>query len=490
MAAPPNLEEGQLFTRPPRFNGNYYGLWKARMHDFNMAEDSELWDIIFDGPHVPVNKDEAGIAATQKMRQEYNEADRKAVEKNYKVKKILVRGIGAEEYNRILACTTAKEIWEALQTAHERTTQVKNTKIDMLTTEYELFKMKEDESIHDMHTRFTSIINELSSLGEVITSIKLLRKLLRVLHDSWNSKNEVKKERNLVLKAARGDSSDDESEIAYLTWRLHKIIKKNGGFTKTGCSTRNFRGNDNCCHKCGKLGHFMKDCPQNKQDNYDWTVRRNQIPDRTFKKREVTDELVKQELAAKGNSSSESEDENDQGDTSMMAIEDEAIENRLISVLMAKFDTDDEDKERNFLDTKKNLKVYSQKKLISLSSVLIDAYHVLVAEKDELNQNELLEKNLNRVKFDLAKALNWTWSSDMIASMYRSKGDEKEGIGFNREKIPYNPHSKYVSTTENWLCTHCGKPGHYKEGCKARIKVFQRNKDFVKKGVKIGGTGP
>ncbi|XP_060183041.1 uncharacterized protein LOC132612995 [Lycium barbarum] len=133
-----------------------------------MAKDSELWDIICDGPHVPVNKDEADMETTLKTRQEYNEVDRKAVKKN--------------------SCTTAKEIWEALQTAHEGTSQVKNSKIDMLTTEYELFKIKEDRSIHDMHTRFTSLINKLSSLGEVITSIKMVRKLLGVLPDSWDIK--------------------------------------------------------------------------------------------------------------------------------------------------------------------------------------------------------------------------------------------------------------------------------------------------------------
>ncbi|XP_070014445.1 MAR-binding filament-like protein 1 [Nicotiana sylvestris] len=45
------------------------------------------------------------------------------MEKNFRSKKILVCGIGPEEYNRISICDIAKEIWEALQTAHEGTTQ-------------------------------------------------------------------------------------------------------------------------------------------------------------------------------------------------------------------------------------------------------------------------------------------------------------------------------------------------------------------------------
>ncbi|XP_070014859.1 uncharacterized protein [Nicotiana sylvestris] len=99
-------------------------------------------------------------------------------------KKILVCGIDPDKYNRISACQSAKEIWEDLQTAHEGTTQVKQSKIDMLTTEYELFKMKDDESIQNMHTRFTSIINELHSLGEIIPRNKLFRNILSVLPGS------------------------------------------------------------------------------------------------------------------------------------------------------------------------------------------------------------------------------------------------------------------------------------------------------------------
>ncbi|XP_070015969.1 uncharacterized protein [Nicotiana sylvestris] len=134
MAAPPNFEEGQSTNKPPRFNSQYYGWRKTRMHDFIMAEDSELWDIICDGPHVPMKKLGETGPMVLKDRKEYSDIDRKVVEKNYRAKKILVK-------------------W---------------SKIDMLTTEYELFRMKYDESIQDMHTRFTSIINELHSLGDVI----------------------------------------------------------------------------------------------------------------------------------------------------------------------------------------------------------------------------------------------------------------------------------------------------------------------------------
>ncbi|XP_070047503.1 uncharacterized protein [Nicotiana tomentosiformis] len=153
-----------------------------------MAEDSELWDVICDGPFVPTKNLGDPAVAIPKTRKEFNDVDRKAIENNFRAKKILVCGIGPDEYNRISACQSAKKIWEALQTAHEGTTQVKQSKIDMLTTEYELFRMKDDESIQDIHTRFTSIINELHSLGEIILRNKLVRKILSVLPSSLESK--------------------------------------------------------------------------------------------------------------------------------------------------------------------------------------------------------------------------------------------------------------------------------------------------------------
>ncbi|XP_033516763.1 uncharacterized protein [Nicotiana tomentosiformis] len=161
------------------------------MHDFIMVEDSQLRDVICDGHFVPMKVVGVGTRIVPKTRKEYNDADRKAIEKKFKAKKIRVCGIGPYEYNRVSTCKSAKEIWEALKTVHEGTTQVKRSKIDMLITEYDLLKMKEDEFIQDMHTRFTSIINELHSLGEIIPTNKLVRKIFSILPGSWESKVNV-----------------------------------------------------------------------------------------------------------------------------------------------------------------------------------------------------------------------------------------------------------------------------------------------------------
>ena len=67
---------------------------------------------------------------------------------------------------RIFECETAKDVWDALQVAHEGTNQVKQSRIELLMRKYELFEMGDRETTMDMYTRFTHITNELKSMGK------------------------------------------------------------------------------------------------------------------------------------------------------------------------------------------------------------------------------------------------------------------------------------------------------------------------------------
>ncbi|XP_070055526.1 uncharacterized protein [Nicotiana tomentosiformis] len=265
----------------------------------------------------------------------------------------------------------------------------------MLTTEYELFRMRDDESIQDMHSRFTSVINELHSLGETIQRNKLVRKILSVMHSSWESKvnaiTEAKDLQTLTIDELVGMEAFQKGEVL--------------------ASQKNY----DLCHKCGKPGHFIKECPLLKQDkyknNFDKATKRNPVPDKCFKRKNVADNVVKQALTAWGDSSSESEEENDHGNSSMMAVESEETEYDSIFALMAQFDDDedDDDDEVNFLDVQRNLKSYSPKKLMSLANVLIDAYHSLINDKDaltvELGEAEQTRDDLVIVVVDLKETI-------------------------------------------------------------------------------------
>jgi len=105
--------------------------------------------------------------------------------KNAKAKKLLYFALGPDEYTRISECESAKDIWDALQIAHEGTNQVKQSRIELLMRQFELFEMGDRETVMDMYTRFTLITNELKSLGKSFTTKELVRKILRFLPHSW-----------------------------------------------------------------------------------------------------------------------------------------------------------------------------------------------------------------------------------------------------------------------------------------------------------------
>ena len=98
--------------------------------------------------------------------------------------------VDTNEYNRIFACDTAKQIWNKLIVTYEGISQVWETKMNMYVHQYELFKMEVDESVKDMFTRFTDIINNLKSLGKTYFNEEMMRKILRCLpNNKWGPKD-------------------------------------------------------------------------------------------------------------------------------------------------------------------------------------------------------------------------------------------------------------------------------------------------------------
>ncbi|XP_070021465.1 uncharacterized protein [Nicotiana sylvestris] len=449
-----------------------------------MVEDCELWDIICDGPYVPTRVLDELPFSMAKTSKEYTEADKITVEKNFRAKKILVCGIRPEEYNRISTFDTANEICEALQIAHEGTTQVKQSKIDMLTTEYELFKMRDDEFIQDMYTRFTSIINELHSLDEIIPRNKL----------------------ELTVEELIGNL------------KTHELMKKINSERREPKREKN-------------LNHHEK------------TAKTNSVPIKDFKRKRSADNMMRYALAAWGDSSSESKDEPNTGDSSMMAVEGEETGYDSNFALMAQSDDDEdngnkEDKDSLTLElgeseqTKDNLVVVvtDHKKTIEtlrkeksdLLAEIVDLRETIVkpwtkskpessrkgkeiaSEEQirlenkvkamrfrmcaEIEKKELLQTNLERVKNDLEKSLKWNWSSEATTALHTNDCENRQRAGIQREKTPHNPHSKYVIVSDNWPCTRCGNTGLFKEDVQAKNQSGQKNKVFAETGT-VEGSG-
>jgi len=98
---------------------------------------------------------------------------------NSKALNELFNGVDKNMFRLIKQCTVAKDAWEILKTAHEGTSKVKSSRLQLLTTKFENLKMMEDENIHDYHLNILDIANSFDSLGEKISDQTLVRKILR-----------------------------------------------------------------------------------------------------------------------------------------------------------------------------------------------------------------------------------------------------------------------------------------------------------------------
>ena len=169
---------------------------------------------------------------------------------------------------RVSMCTSAKEMWDKFWLIYKGTSQVKETKANMLVHDYELFKMKSEETLFEMFARLMEITNGLKGLGREYSNAELVRKVLRSLSSSWHAKATlIKESKNLatlsleeligslmtyeinvkrneddskkkkmialkVMKVAKSSSDEDESEnsddedIAMLTRQVKKISSK------------------------------------------------------------------------------------------------------------------------------------------------------------------------------------------------------------------------------------------------------------------------
>ena len=152
------FKEGHSTQRPPLFDGSNYNYWKCRMRIYLQSIGYELWNIMEKEIVKPTTHfDECTLVEKTKAN-----LDSKAIN-------ALFCAMDKNEFNRVSTSTSAFSIWHTLEVTHEGTSKVKDSKISVLVHRFEMFKMNDKETIGEMFTQFTDIINSLIALGKVYT---------------------------------------------------------------------------------------------------------------------------------------------------------------------------------------------------------------------------------------------------------------------------------------------------------------------------------
>ena len=120
------------------------------MYSHIIGMDEDLWDILEEGVGN-LRLDEEGVALDRKA---HTTEQKKLYKKHHLIRGILVATLPHKEYLKMSDKSTAKAMFTSLCANYEGNKKVREAKATMLVHQYELFRMKEDESIETMYSRF------------------------------------------------------------------------------------------------------------------------------------------------------------------------------------------------------------------------------------------------------------------------------------------------------------------------------------------------
>ena len=175
-----DVKEGGSVTRPPVLDGTNYDYWKARMTAFLKSIDNKTWRAIVKGWTPPVVKTTGESSTTTieyKKEEDWTKEEEEEAWANSKALNAIFNGVDKNMFRLINTCVVAKEAWETLKTAHEGTSRVRMSRLQMLTTQFETLRMGEYQTIAEFHMQIRDIANSSFALGEKMSDEKLVRKI-------------------------------------------------------------------------------------------------------------------------------------------------------------------------------------------------------------------------------------------------------------------------------------------------------------------------
>ncbi|KAL0448186.1 UNVERIFIED_CONTAM: hypothetical protein Slati_1946500 [Sesamum latifolium] len=149
--------------------------------------------------------------------------------------------------SRISAATKAKEAWDALRNGYQGTTKVLTVKLQTLRRQFESFRMKKGESVHDCSNNLMVIVNQMRKYGEKITDQTVVEKLLQSLTRKYESTvTTIEESKNLIVMTIdellgslqshedRHKSYEENSTEHVFRTKLKFTKETNGGHERSG----------------------------------------------------------------------------------------------------------------------------------------------------------------------------------------------------------------------------------------------------------------
>ena len=158
------------------------------------------WMAIEDGYSPPMMTPTGGGEEVLKPKAQWTQAEFELSKWNQKAWHALICVVDENQYKLIQNTKIAKEAWDILEVAHEGTEVVKDSKLQVLQTQFETLKMEENECFNDFEVRLMDIVNQSHQLGDPYSDRRIKQKIMRSLPERFESKVTALEENSLAIE--------------------------------------------------------------------------------------------------------------------------------------------------------------------------------------------------------------------------------------------------------------------------------------------------
>ncbi|KAJ6732982.1 ZINC FINGER CCHC-TYPE-RELATED [Salix koriyanagi] len=162
----------------PVFDGEHYHIWAVKMKFFLRSQG--LWNI------VETDADPYPLRANPTLAQIKAHEEEKL--KKDKAITCLHSGIANHIFTKIMNLETPKQIWDKLQVEFEGSSRDKTVKLLAFKREFELMKMRDQESVKAYSGRLMNVVNQMRLLGETFEDHKIVEKLMMSVPEKFEAK--------------------------------------------------------------------------------------------------------------------------------------------------------------------------------------------------------------------------------------------------------------------------------------------------------------
>ncbi|KAK1421751.1 hypothetical protein QVD17_24349 [Tagetes erecta] len=183
-------------NRPPRLvSGENFEDWKRCLKAFFYYTDSNQWESIVNGPHVPKTV-EGTVTSINTDPSTFTEGDIKLLDRE-KALGALILCLHQDIYNRFAEHTTANNLYDALCEFYDGNEDLKLDRKAQAEKEFNSFVGYSQESLTDITNRFLSVSSNLKKYDETLGNHEQVTKLLDSLPPQWSFQIKLlKQERN------------------------------------------------------------------------------------------------------------------------------------------------------------------------------------------------------------------------------------------------------------------------------------------------------